>query len=117
MSVVLRVILLVAAVLAAFWILFKIRKHKLKMEDAIYWVVFAIILLLIGLFPQIAYWLTGVMGVMSTANLVFLIIIFLLLVKIFMLSLKLSVLEDKIEVLTAEVALRSHDARKDSKES
>ena len=44
----------------------------------------------------------------SPANLIFLIIIFLLLEKVFTLSIITSQLEDKVTVLSAEVALRSH---------
>lgn len=108
MSVVLRVILLIAAVISAWWILLKIRKCKVKMEDAIFWVCFAVILLVMGIFPNFTYWLTRVLGMQSPANLIFLIIIFLLLEKVFTLSIITSQLEDKVTVLSAEVALRSH---------
>jgi hypothetical protein len=40
MSGVLRIMLLIAAVFSAWWILLKIRKCKVKMEDAIFWVCF-----------------------------------------------------------------------------
>ena len=108
MSVVWRVILLIAAVISAWWILLKIRKCKVKMEDAIFWVCFAVILLVMGVFPNFTYWLTRVLGMQSPANLIFLIIIFLLLEKVFTLSIITSQLEDKVTVLSAEVALRSH---------
>ena len=117
MSVVLRVILLIAAVISAWWILLKIRKCKVKMEDAIFWVCFAVILLVMGVFPNFTYWLTRVLGMQSPANLIFLIIIFLLLEKVFTLSIITSQLEDKVTVLSAEVALRSHaDARVSAEE-
>ena len=83
MSVTLRVLLLVAALFTAGWILHKIRKLKVKIEDAIFWMI-------------------------SPANLIFLIIIFLLMEKVFTLSILVSQLEDKISVLSAEIALRSH---------
>ena len=86
MSTTLRILLLIAASLTAVWILTKIRRLQVKMEDAIFWVFFAIILLILGAFPQVTYWLTGLFGVMSPANLIFLIMIFLLLEKIFTLS-------------------------------
>ena len=75
MSVTLRVLLLVAALFTAGWILHKIRKLKVKMEDAIFWMIFAAILCVLGLFPQITYWMTDLIGIMSPANLIFLIII------------------------------------------
>ena len=44
MSGTLRLLLLFAALLTASWILYKIRKLKVKMEDAIFWMIFAGIL-------------------------------------------------------------------------
>lgn len=110
MSITLRFLLLFGAICTAGWILRKIRKLKVKMEDAIFWMVFAGILCVLGIFPGITYWLTGVMGIMSPANLIFLVIIFLLIEKVFTLSIIVSQLEEKISILSAEVALRSHSA-------
>lgn len=108
MSSILRVLLLVSAVLTAFWILNRIRRMKVKMEDAIYWVVFAIILCILGLWPELTYWLTTKLRMQSPANLIFLVIIFLLIEKMFTLSIIVSQLEDKVSVLAAELALRDH---------
>ena len=107
MSVTLRRLLLLGAVITVVWILRKIRKLKVKMEDAIFWLAFSLVLLVFAAFPRIAFWLSRVMGIESPANLVFLMIICLLLEKIFTLSMITSQLEDKVSVLSAEVALRS----------
>ena len=82
MSAILRVILFVLAVVTAWWILSKIRRLKVKMEDAIFWIFVAVVLCVLSLFPEIVYKLTEIMGVMSPANLVFLIVIFILLEKV-----------------------------------
>ncbi len=110
MSNSLRTILLIAAAVSACWILYQIRRLKIKLDHAIYWIVFAVLLAVLGIFPEVTYWLTRKLGMMSPANLIFLVIIFLLLVKVFTLSMLTSQLEDKITVLSAEVALRSLDA-------
>lgn len=62
-----------------------------------------------GVFPEIVYKLTDMIGIMSPANLVFLIMIIILFEKVFTLSIIVSQLEEKITVLSAEVALRSHE--------
>lgn len=108
MSTRLRVLLLVSALLTACWIVYKIRKLKVKMEDAIFWVIFAGVLLVFGLFPQVAYWMSDLFGVLSPSNLIFLIIIFLLLEKVFSLSMLVSQLEEKVSMLASEMALRDH---------
>ncbi len=112
MSDTLRFLLLFGAVFTAGWILHKIKKLKVKMEDAIFWIVFAGVLCLMGVFPELTYWLTGVMGILSPANLIFLVVIFLLIEKVFTLSIIVSQLEEKVSTLSAEVALRSHAADK-----
>lgn len=112
MSITFRVLLLVAAFVTAAWILRKISKLKVKMEDAIFWIVFAGILCVLAIFPEVCYWLTNVLGVISPANLIFLVIIFLLIEKVFTLSILVSQMEEKIEVLSAELALRNHSAEK-----
>lgn len=112
MSDTLRFLLLFGAVFTAGWILHKIKKLKVKMEDAIFWIVFAGVLCLMGVFPEFTYWLTGVMGILSPANLIFLVVIFLLIEKVFTLSIIVSQLEEKVSTLSAEVALRSHAADK-----
>lgn len=112
MSITFRVLLLVAAFVTAAWILRKISKLKVKMEDAIFWIVFAGILCVLAIFPEVCYWLTNALGVISPANLIFLVIIFLLIEKVFTLSILVSQMEEKIEVLSAELALRNHSAEK-----
>ena len=112
MTITLRIILFVLAVVTAWWILSKIRRLKVKMEDAIFWIFVAVVLCTLSLFPEIVYKLTDVIGVMSPANLVFLIVIFILLEKVFTLSIIVSQLEEKVAVLSSEVALRSHSANR-----
>ena len=99
-----------AALITVIWILRQIRKFKVKMEDAIFWIFFAAILLILAIFPEICFELSKHLGFMSPSNLVFVIIIFLLVEKIFTLSLIVSQLEEKISILSAEVALRSKAA-------
>lgn len=117
MSDTLRILLFFSAIVTGGWILYKIRKLQVKMQDAIFWVIFAAILFLLGVFPQACYWLTTKLGIMSPANLIFLVVIFLLMEKVFTLSIIVSQLEEKISVLSAEVALRSNAAEKRLDES
>ena len=106
MSLSLRILLIIASFATMWWILHKIRKLKVKMEDAIFWVVFSAVLLILAVFPQISFWLSDLIGIASPANLVFLLIMCLALEKIFTLSICVSALEERVSVLSAEVALR-----------
>ena len=111
MTVTLRIFLIIASLLTVIWILRKIRKMKVKMEDAIFWLIFSALIIILAIFPEISYWLSKILGIESPANLVFLFVICLLLEKIFTLSIITSQLE-KVSILSAEVALRSQDEEK-----
>ena len=110
MSISLRIFLIIAAAVMIIWILRQIRRLKVKMEDAIFWTIFATLIVLMAVFPQIPYFLCRVFGISSPANFVWLLVIGLLAEKIFTLSMQVSLLQEKVSVLTAEIALRSHAA-------
>ena len=112
MTVTLRIFLIIASLLTVICILIKIRKMKVKMEDAIFWLIFSALIIILAIFPEISYWLSKILGIESPANLVFLFVICLLLEKIFTLSIITSQLEEKVSILSAEVALRSQDEEK-----
>lgn len=115
MSNTLRWLLIVASILILYWILHKIRKAKVKMEDTIFWIFFSAIIIILAIFPQIAYGLSNYIGIMSPANLIFLVIICTLVIKIFSLSISVSLLEEKITILSAEVAIRTQDCQQEIK--
>ena len=104
--------LIVISLVTAVWILRKIRKNRVKQEDAAFWICFAVILAILGMFPQISYSMTRILGIQSPANFVFLMIIALLLEKLLTLSIQVSLLESKMEVMVAELALRSKEEKK-----
>ncbi|MBD5393053.1 MAG: DUF2304 domain-containing protein [Lachnospiraceae bacterium] len=106
MSVELRVILLVAAIFSIVWIITRIQKAKVRLEDTFFWVATSVILLVLGLFPRVSYWLASVLGIISPANLLFLIMICLLFEKLLTISILHSQLEDKYVTMAAEMALR-----------
>lgn len=105
----LRVVLLAASVLTAIWILRKIRKNRVKQEDALFWICLAAMLAALGIFPQISFKMARLLGIQTPANFVFLAIIAILLEKLFSLSIKVSFLESKIEIMAAELAIRCKD--------
>lgn len=109
MSIELRVVLLIAAVFSIGWIITRIRKAKVRLEDTFFWVVMSVVLLILGLFPGVSYWLASVLGVISPANLVFLIMISLLFEKLLTMSIMHSQMQDKYVTMAAEMALRCRD--------
>lgn len=109
MSRPLRILLIVGALLTLYVVISRIRKRKILMQDAIYWVVLAFLLVLVALFPGLVINLAYALGFYSASNFVFLIIVALLLVKIFSNSSEISMLRHKVEELTQEMALRNKE--------
>ena len=106
-----RIFLIVGSVLTCAYVLTKIRKSKMKTENSLFWIFFSFILVLLGIFPGIAEWFAGLLGVQSTVNLVFLVIIFLLLIKVFLQDQKVAQAEAKVVHLAQSYAI---DRKQDS---
>lgn len=106
MSIGVRAILILFSILTLFYIIGKIRQSKLQIEYSLFWIGFSVVLIIISIFPQIIYWFTDLIGIQSPVNFVFLVIIFILLIKSFMTTIELSHLESRLNTLVQEIALR-----------
>ncbi len=110
-----RIFLIVGSVLSCVYVLRRIRKSKMRTEDSIFWLFFSVILVLLGIFPGIAGWLAGLLGVQSTVNLVYLIIIFLLLIRVFVQDQKVARTEAQLVHLIQTYAIeRKEEVEQDS---
>ena len=115
MSIILRTLLVIAAVVSNIYVIHKIRKAQMKIESAMYWVFLASLILLLSIFPVSIIWLADLIGVDSPVNLLYLLMIFLVLWKLFSLTVKNSQLENKVNVLTEELAIRQMQQEKQNK--
>ncbi len=105
MGIVLRIILIISAVLLFLYMIKKIRQSKMKIEHTIFWLLFAFVLIVMGVFPQIVYIISDWIGFQSPVNMVFLMIIFILIVKNFLATLQISHLENKVDNLVQQIAI------------
>lgn len=112
MSIILRSVLLITAAFSIGWIIFRIRRSKVRLEDTLFWIGTGVILGLLGLFPEISYRMAQFFGFQSAANFIFFIMICLLFEKILTLSIIHSQMEDKYVLMVAEMALRCKDLEK-----
>ena len=109
MTAILRIGLILISIMSFFIIVRKIRKSKIRIEDGLFWVVFAIILIVFAVFPGVIYFISDLVGAKSPANIVYLIIIGMLLVKLFFMSIQMSLLENKVVNLAQEMALKEKE--------
>lgn len=106
MTTLLRIALVLCSVIMLWYVGHKIRIAKLRIGDGIMWILVSVGFLVISIFPEIIYAIGGVFGIISSVNLVYLLIIAFLLLAVFHNSVKISILESRIAHLTQEVALR-----------
>ena len=107
MSIDLRILLIVSSVLMLLAVVMKIRKSKFQIRDGVFWFLLSALFLFMSIFPQLVMDLSGLIGVESPANLVFLGIIAIVLVKNFLLSAKVSQLEYNLMKLTQHTMVES----------
>ena len=101
MSIFIRILLVVGAIVLLAFMLRKIRLAKLKIEYTVFW----IILVIMGVFPQIMSAISEFLGFKSTVNMVYLIVIFVLIVKLFYNTIQISALENKVDSLAQQIAI------------
>ncbi len=105
MTTMLRVLLILVSVATMGMMLRKIRQAKVQIEDSIFWILLAMLLVVFSIFPTVADNLAWLFGIYSTANFLFLFTIFLLIVKLFTMTLRISQLETRLKELVQKIAL------------
>ena len=105
MTIGLRIFLIAGSVLSCAYVLSRIRRSKMRTENSLFWIFFSLILVLMGLFPGIPEWFAGLLGVQSTVNLVYLVIIFLLVIKVFLQDQKAARTESQVTHLVQNYAM------------
>jgi len=105
MGLELRILLVLSSIAMVSAVVLKIRKSKFQIHDGIFWFLLSVFFLLMSIFPHAVEWVADLIGVESPANLVFLGVLALLILKNFLLSIKISLLEYNIVKLAQRVAV------------
>ena len=108
MTLVLRLVLVLASVFTFWYVARKLRKSQVQIMDTVFWLVLSFGVIVLAIFPQIAINLAELLGVQSPANFVYLIMIFVVLIRCFLLSIRVSFLEDKVRKLVQEIGIREN---------
>ena len=116
MTPVFRILLIVLSLFTTYYILKRIRQSKLQIEYAIFWILFSGVLIVFSLFPWLVSMFTRMIGMQLPVNFIFLLFIFVLMVKLFFMTIELSSLENKVKDLTQELALEEKEHRDEQKE-
>ncbi len=101
----LRLILIISSVICFIFIIKKIKKSKMRIDDAIFWIITSGLFLFMAFFPKVPIFIAGVIGIESPANFVFLSVVGLMFIKLFSLSSLLSSEIEKKNQLIQKIAL------------
>ena len=74
MTLSLKVVLIVISILTCFYIARKLRKSQMNINDTVFWIFFALVLVLLSVFPGIAGWGADVLGFQADVNFVFVVV-------------------------------------------
>lgn len=98
-------VLILGAVAAFIFMLRKIRKSEISISDATFWFLFALSLVILAVFPQVAFFLSDALGMQAPSNFVFLYVIAVLVIKLFLMTAEMAKLRSRLTRLVQEQAL------------
>ena len=110
MTPVFRVVLIVVSIVTMIFMMRRISQSKIQIEAAVFWVFVAAVC------PPVADACARLLGIYSTPNFLFLLTIFLLMIKVFSLTLQVSQLESKQKELVQKMALEQLMQEKQEKQ-
>lgn len=113
-SLPIRFLLILGSLLTMLFMLRRIRKAQIQIEDSIFWLLFCSAMLIISIWPGLIYWVSYALGFQSPMSMVYLLIIFVLLIKQFFLTLRVSQLDSKLRTLVQRIALDETDRTNDN---
>ena len=115
MTLKLQLFFITASIATFLIVIFRIRKHGLNIDDAIVWILWSVLLLVVSIFPQIPTWIAEELGFMSTSNFIFCLFIFFLYIMLFGQTAKISKLNEKNKELIQKLSIKEYEEKKGEK--
>lgn len=116
MNVQLRLFLFLISILFFIFVLKTVHSKKLLLKDSLLWMLMAIMMLLLAIFPQIAIYLSRALGIETPSNFVFFVALIMLFMLVFRQTIALSKQTIQIEKQIQELALTTLDQHKQESE-
>ncbi|RHM59396.1 MULTISPECIES: DUF2304 domain-containing protein [Coprobacillaceae] len=112
MTLTLQIILIITSIITFIFVINKIRKSQLDIQDSVIWILLSILLIIMSLFLPFIDRIARSLGFISTSNFVFALIMFFLLIIVFTQTVKISILNEKIKNLNHYIALEEKKNKK-----
>ena len=110
MNIILRIVLIVCCLLFFAFVIVNVSRKRLLLRYSLLWLVLAVIVLILAIFPNLIMGLSAAMGFATPSNFVFALALFFLLAIALSQTVALSSQSRKILNLTQELALAKKDA-------
>ncbi|MFD5021816.1 DUF2304 domain-containing protein [Paenibacillus sp. NPDC058367] len=104
----LQLFLIVLSLLFLLLLINMIKKFELQLKYALLWIFVVLIMIIVAVFPQIAFLFTDFFGFQDPSNFVFLLGILCCLIIIFSISISISTLSSKMRQMSQEIGLLKH---------
>ena len=105
MNLPLRISFIVCSLAILFFVMRRVRRSSLEVADTVFWLLLAGALIVVAVFPQLAYWVSGLLGFESPSNFIFACGIIVLLVRTFTQDQKICTLKRKLTRMAQDEAL------------
>lgn len=109
MTTLFRIILLAVSFVTFFFVIKSVRNSKVRIEDATFWICFAILVIFFAIWPDVFFYLSKLVGVFDATNFVFLFFIFVLLVIVFRLNIRISQADTRNKILAQLYAISKYE--------
>ncbi len=96
--------LLFGSILTLIFVLVVSKRTRMDIHYTIIWIVWALIIIILSLFPKLIDWIAQVLSIATPVNAIFLVFIFLVYLISFYLFVRVSQQNEKIKTLTYEIA-------------
>lgn len=108
MTVELRMELIFLAVVFFIIIIKNINARKLQLQFSLYWILAAAVLFLFAIFPDIVYFISGIIGIKTPSNFIFFACIIWLIAMNLFLTIIISKQAEKIKEIIQKVSLENY---------
>lgn len=115
MNINLKLSLIILLILQLVLIINRVKRKKMTMKYASFWILLIIIMSIVVIFPGIVFKLSNIAGFEETSNMIFLLGFFFLFYVSFIITTSISIQNEKIKTLIQEVSLLKESVEKNGK--
>ncbi len=106
MTLTLQIVLAISSIITFLFVITKIRKAQLNIQDAVIWILLSLLLIVMTFCLPFITDIAHMLGFIGTSNFVFTLILAFLIIIVFGQSVKISILDEKIKNLNHYIALK-----------